>query len=390
MNTNKPPVVTSSPSTVVAYDQTHFGNAVVPPIFQNSLFVFESFTDMADTYAGKKVRPVYSRGLNPTVRAFEEKIAKLEKTEDALGFASGMAAISASVLSVVKPGDRIVAVEHLYPDAYRFFEMMLKDLNVTVDYVDGRDPDAVDKALPGAKLLYLESPTSWTFHVHDIAKLCEIARKHGAISMIDNSWASPVFQQPATLGCDVVIHSASKYLGGHSDVVAGVVASNNEFIGRLRGQILPYLGSKLSAFDAWLLLRGLRTLPARMREHQRSGLAIAQKLADHPEVVAVHHPTLGRNLPDGLTGASGLFSFEFSPRVNIPNFCDALGIFKIGVSWGGHESLVVPALVSRAQVGGPNSALRFGVPENLVRLHIGLEDAEDLWSDLSAAIDAAL
>ncbi|OSQ39813.1 aminotransferase class I/II-fold pyridoxal phosphate-dependent enzyme [Thalassospira mesophila] len=390
MNTNKPPVVTSSPSTVVAYDETHFGNAVVPPIFQNSLFVFESFADMADTYAGKKVRPVYSRGLNPTVRAFEEKIAKLEKTEDALGFASGMAAISASVLSVVKPGDRIVAVEHLYPDAYRFFEMMLKDLNVTVDYVDGRDIDAIDKALPGAKLLYLESPTSWTFHVHDIAKLCEIARKHGAISMIDNSWASPIFQQPATLGCDVVIHSASKYLGGHSDVVAGVVAASNDFIGRLRGQILPYLGSKLSAFDAWLLLRGLRTLPARMREHQRSGLAIAQKLADHPEVVAVYHPTLGRNLPDGLTGSSGLFSFEFSPRVNIPLFCDALGIFKIGVSWGGHESLVVPALVSRAQVGGPNSALRFGVPENLVRLHIGLEDADDLWSDLSAAIDAAL
>ncbi|AUG52141.1 PLP-dependent transferase [Thalassospira marina] len=390
MNTNKPRVTPASPSTTVAYDERHFANAVVPPIFQNSLFTFESFADMEETYAGKKVRPVYSRGLNPTVRAFEEKIAKLEKTDDALGFASGMAAISSSVLSVVKPGDRIVAVEHLYPDAYRFFEMMLKDLNVSVDYVDGRDTDAVAKAMPGAKLLYLESPTSWTFQVHDIAKLCDIARQHGAVSMIDNSWASPIFQQPATLGCDVVIHSASKYLGGHSDVVAGVVAGSSEFIGRLRGQILPYLGSKLSAFDAWLLLRGLRTLPARMREHQRSGLFIAQKLAEHPEVEAVLHPTLGRNLPDGLTGASGLFSLQFSSRVKIPLFCDALSIFKIGVSWGGHESLVVPALVSRAQVGGPNSALRFGVPENLVRLHVGLEDAEDLWSDLSAAIDAAL
>ncbi len=390
MNTNKPHTAPSSPSTTVAHDESHFANAVVPPIFQNSLFTFNSFADMEETYSGKKVRPVYSRGLNPTVRAFEEKIAKLEKTEDALGFASGMAAISSSVLSVVKPGDRIVSVEHVYPDAYRFFEMMLKDMNVTVDYVDGRDIDAVEKAMPGAKLFYLESPTSWTFHVHDIAKLCDIARKHGAVSMIDNSWASPIFQQPATLGCDVVIHSASKYLGGHSDVVAGVVASSSEFIGRLRGQILPYLGGKLSAFDAWLLLRGVRTLPARMREHQRSGLMIAQKLSEHPEVTAVHHPTLGRNMPNGLTGASGLFSFEFSPRVNIPLFCDALGIFKIGVSWGGHESLVVPALVTRAQVGGPNSALRFNVPENLVRLHIGLEDADDLWSDLSAAIDAAL
>ena len=390
MNTSKPHMSASSPATTVAHDEHHFANAVVPPIFQNSLFTFNSFADMEETYSGKKVRPVYGRGLNPTVRAFEEKIAKLEKTEDALGFASGMAAISSSVLSVVKPGDRIVSVEHVYPDAYRFFEMMLKDLNVSVEYVDGRDSDAVAKAMPGAKLLYLESPTSWTFHVHDIAKLCAIAREHGAVSMIDNSWASPVFQQPATLGCDVIIHSASKYLGGHSDVVAGVVAGSRDFIGRLRGQILPYLGGKLSAFDAWLLLRGLRTLPARMREHQRSGLAIAQKLAAHPEVTAVHHPTLGRNMPDGLTGASGLFSFEFSPRVNIPLFCDALGLFKIGVSWGGHESLMVPALITRAQIGGPNSALRFNVPENLVRLHVGLEDADDLWSDLSAAIDAAL
>jgi len=379
-----------SPSTRLAYDETHFANAVVPPIFQNSLFVFENFAEMVETYAGRKTRPVYSRGLNPTVRAFEEKIAALEKTEDALGTASGMAAISSAVLSVVRPGDRIVAVEHLYPDAFRFFEMFLRDMNVTVDYVDGRDIDAVRAAIPGARVLYLESPTSWTFHTHDIKTLCDIARTAGAVSIIDNSWASPIFCQPATLGCDVVVHSASKYLGGHSDVVAGVIAGSAEFIGNVRSTILPYLGAKLSAFDGWLLLRGLRTLSARMHEHERSGLAIAGFLADHPEVIAVHHPRLGGQTPPGLTGSSGLFSFEFTPNVDIPKFVDALRIFKIGVSWGGHESLIVPALVTRAQVGGPNSALRFGVPENLVRLHIGLESPEDLRADLTQAIGASL
>ncbi len=373
-NPNNHKQTVSSPESVVAYDAEHFANAVVPPIFQNSLFTFENFDEMVETYAGRKTRPVYSRGLNPTVRAFEEKIAALEKTEDALGLASGMAAISSAVLSVVKPGDRIVSVEHCYPDAFRFFEMFLRDMNVSVDYVDGRDLDAVRAILPGAKVLYLESPTSWTFHTHDIKALCQIARDHGAVSMIDNSWASPVFCQPATLGCDVVIHSASKYIGGHSDVVAGVIAGSNDFIGRVR----------------WLLLRGLRTLPARMREHQRSAMIIARKLADHPKVTAVHYPGLMDPAAPGLSGSSGLFSFEFAPEVDIPTFVDALRFFKIGVSWGGHESLIVPALVTRAQVGGPNSAMRFGVPENLVRLHIGLESADDLWSDLATAIEASL
>jgi cystathionine beta-lyase/cystathionine gamma-synthase len=389
-NPNAPKPVITAPESVVAYDTEHFANAVVPPIFQNSLFTFENCDEMIETFSGHKTRPVYSRGLNPTVRVFEEKIAALEKTEDALGLASGMAAISSAVLAVVKPGDRIVSVEHCYPDAFRFFEIFLRDMNVSVTYVDGRDPDAVRAAMPGAKILYLESPTSWTFHTHDITALCQIARDHGAVSMIDNSWASPVFCQPATLGCDVVIHSASKYIGGHSDVVAGVIAGSHAFIGRVRSSILPYLGAKLSAFDSWLLLRGLRTLAARMREHQRSAQIIARNLANHPMVSTVHYPGLMEQLPPGLSGSSGLFSFEFSPEVDIKTFVDALHFFKIGVSWGGHESLIVPALVTRAQAGGPNSALRFGVPENLVRLHIGLENVEDLWSDLATAIEASL
>ena len=155
---------------------------------------------------------------------------------------------------------------------------------MTTDYVDGRDEDAVAKALPGAALFYMESPTSWIFETHDIRALAALAKRHNVLTVIDNSWASPVFQRPITMGVDLVLHSASKYLGGHSDVVAGVVAGSNKLIGQIRSATLPYLGGKLSPFDAWLLLRGLRTLPIRMRAHEAAGLSIARRLATHDAV----------------------------------------------------------------------------------------------------------
>ena len=220
-------------SLITAHDDGNFADAVVPPIFQTSLFTFSSYDEMIASYRGEKVRPTYTRGLNPTVRLFEEMLAKLEGAEDALGFASGMAAISSAVLSFVEPGDRIVAVKHVYPDAFRLFGTILKRMKVEVTYVDGRDEEAVAKALPGAKVFYMESPTSWVMEAHDVGALAALARKHGVVSMIDNSWATPYFQQPLKLGVDLVIHSASKYLGGHSDVVAGIVAGSKEMIARL-------------------------------------------------------------------------------------------------------------------------------------------------------------
>jgi cystathionine beta-lyase/cystathionine gamma-synthase len=375
---------------IVAHDdRAQAYDAVVPPIVQTSLFTFPSMADMVETYAGRKSRPVYSRVGNPTVRAFEEKMALLEVADDAIGFPSGMAAISGAVLAFVKPGDRIVCVRHVYPDAYRLFETLLKDWDVTTVYVDGRDPEAVAAALPGARLLYLESPNSWMMEAHDVGALAALAKRHGALSLIDNSWATPVFQQPATLGVDLVIHSASKYIGGHSDVVAGVVAGRQELVDRIRSRIAPYIGAKLAPFEAWLLLRGLRTLPERVRAHEAAALILARRLAEHPMVTAVHHPALNGSLPPGLQGTTGLFSFEAREGLDIPAFCDALQFFKLGVSWGGHESLVVPALVTRVQAAGPNSALDFGVPERTIRLHVGLEGAEALWSDLAAAFAKA-
>lgn len=374
---------------IVAHDEGNAYDAVVPPIVQTSLFTFSDYDQMIAAYRGEIVRPIYTRGLNPTVRAFEEMLAKLECAEDALGFASGMAAISATVLSVVSPGDRIVAVRHVYPDAFRLFGTILKRMQIEVTYVDGRDEMAVDQALAGAKLFYMESPTSWVMEAHDVGALAKLAKRHGVVSVIDNSWASPIFQQPLTLGVDLVVHSASKYLGGHSDVVAGVVAGSNEMIARIRSETYPYLGGKLSPFDAWLLIRGLRTLPIRMKAHEASGLEIARRLQAHRAVEEVCHPGLMNQLPPGLHGTSGLFSFVLSDDVDIRAFCDRLKLFKLGVSWGGHESLIVPGEVVLQQKAQPNSAHAFGINARSVRLHVGLEGTEALWSDLQEAIDAA-
>lgn len=376
-------------AAIVAHDGPWGDNAVVPPIVQTSLFTFDSVAAMTETFCGRHVRPVYSRGDNPTVRAFEEKVAALEEAEDALAFGSGMAAISSAVMAFVSPGDVLVSTTHVYPDAFRFFERVLRRFGVAVRYADPSDRAAFAAALEGATVAYLESPNSWMMDAVPLGEVAALAREAGVLTIADNSWATPVFQRPHALGVDLVLHSASKYLSGHSDVVAGVVAGRAAHIGRLRSDVLPYFGGKLSPFEAWLLLRGLRTLPARMAEHQRTALQLAEQLQAHEGVTTVRLPGLDGTLPEGLSGTSALFSIELAAHVDVTAFCDALQIFKLGVSWGGHESLVVPALVAHAQAAEPNPARFFGVPERIVRLHAGLEGADLLWSDLAQALKNA-
>lgn len=377
-------------ATLLAHDEPFPGGAVVPPIYQTSLFTFDSYEDMADVFAGRSTKPIYSRGNNPTVMEFESKIAALEGAEAARGFSSGMAAISSTVLAFVGAGERIVAVRNCYGDAYRLFERLLPHLGIKVDYVDGSDPEAVAAALPGAAMLYLESPTSMMFELQDLEVLTAMARERGIVSVIDNSWATPLFQKPILHGVDLVMHSASKYLGGHSDTVAGVVAGSAEHIRRINERTYPYLGAKLSPFEAWLLLRGLRTLPLRLPHHMKSGLTIAERLKGHAHVERVNHPAFS-NHPGKktLAGYSGLFSFEVTNDVDVPAFTDALKLFRIGVSWGGHESLVVPALASLQQTPDANSIGRFGVSPRTIRLNVGLENVEDLWADVSRAFEEA-
>ncbi len=373
-------------SLIVCGDAEHEHDPVVGPIYQTSLFTFKNFAAMRDAFAGQSKGFIYSRVGNPTVHDFECRIAALEGAQAARGFASGMAAISATLLSIVQSGDRIVAVRHVYGDAYRFFEKLLPRFGVKVDYVDGADADAIEAALPGAKLLYLESPTSMVFELQDIPRLAAAAKAQGAVTVIDNSWSTPVFQKPILHGADLVIHSASKYIGGHSDTVAGVVAGPAAMIARINELTHPFLGAKLSPLEAFLLTRGLRTLPLRIRRHMDSGLMIASRLRQHPSVTKVHHPVYSNHPGRAtLSGFTSLFTFEVDGRIDVARFSDALKLFRMGVSWGGHESLIVPVAASLAQTPGVNSFDRFGVSPRAIRLHVGLEDPEVLWADLENA-----
>jgi len=378
-----------SDDTVLVRDENHAEGSVAPPIYQTSLFAFDSYQSMVDRFRGTTDRPVYSRVDNPTVSVLLDKMCQLEGGESALAFSSGIAAISNAILGLVQSGDRIVCVKHVYPDTYRFLRGICERFGVTTDFVDGTDLAAIEKSLPGAALLYLESPSTWVMQEQDLASIAKIAQAASVTTMVDNSWASPVFQKPLQAGIDLVVHSASKYISGHSDTVAGLLVGKQSVIDRLVSETTPYLGAKLSAQEASLLLRGLRTLPLRLQRHQESGLLIAKRLANHEFVIRVHHPGLAPKDYSLLQGYGGLFSFEVNDAVDIPTFCDSLSLIRLGVSWGGYESLVMPASVSINQAGEFSSAIDFGVSPRLIRLFVGLEDPEELWSDLSKAIAGA-
>ena len=377
-------------ATLLAHDDLTGHGPIVPPIHQTSLFAFASYDEMVRTFAGGVRQPIYSRGDNPTVQLFERKVARLERGQAARAFASGMAAISAAILAHVEAGQRIVCVRHVYPDAFRLMRRLLPRLGIETVFVDGRDLDAVERALPGAALLYLESPTSVVFETHDLAALAALARRHGVVTVCDNSWATPLFQRPLAQGVDIVVHSASKYLSGHSDTVAGIAVGGEAAIRRINALAYPFLGGKLAPLEGFLLVRGLRTLQLRMARHEATGLALARHLQAHPQVVRVNHPGLSPALPPGLAGTSGLFSVELAAGVDIPRFCDSLRLFRLGVSWGGHESLVFPNMIGVRQAGSANSLVEFGVSERLVRLHAGLEAPEALAADLDRALAAAI
>lgn len=367
------------------YDDA-FGS-VAPPIFQTSLFTFDSFKAFEDRMAGLSDSALYTRVQNPTVAAFEKLMAKAEGGEAAVGFASGMAAVSSTLLAFLKPGDRVACVTHVYPDAYRLFERLLRPFGVEVSYHEvgefAQNPDL----LAGVRLAYLESPNSVMLQTTDLAAVAAHARRHGTLTVIDNSWASPVFQRPLEQGIDIVLHSASKYLSGHSDTVAGVVVAHAELIDRIRDLTLPLLGAKLAPFEAWLLVRGLRTLDARLERHQATANLFIGRLKALPYVTHVHSP--GPESAASLSGRSGLLSVEFDASVDIPRLADGLRLFKLGVSWGGFESLMLPASVGLAQAGEQNSMQRFGVPKTLVRISLGLEAAEDLWADFNSALQSS-
>ena len=363
--------------------------SISPPIATSSTFAFRTHSELAARYRGETADPVYSRTDNPTVRLLEEKLAALEGGEDAIALGSGMAAITSAVLALVRSGDRIVAIRNSYSDAHRFFDMMLPRLGVQTSYVDANDPQALQTAITGARLFYFESPSSYVFDCCDIVGLARIARSAGAITLFDNSFASPLRQNPLTHGVDLVVHSISKYLSGHSDVVAGCVIGSSALIDVIRTGASPYLGSKLSGFEAWLVLRGLRTLPIRMEAHERTAEAVVSALCELPQVARVLRPGVSAPMPATLRGAGGLMTVEFTDAIDIPTFSDALQIFRLAVSWGGFESLALPADIALRPPEPHSRHQPLGINRRMVRLFLGLEGAEVLRADLLNAITTA-
>jgi cystathionine beta-lyase len=371
-----------------------YHGAVVPPIFETSLFTFPSYDAIDEAFSERDHRYIYSRGNNPTVTIAEEKIAFLEGGERAKLFGSGMAAISSAIFRFVKAGSHVVCVKNCYPVTFNFLTRFLPRFGVETTFVSGDDVQELEDAVrPNTSLIYLESPSSLVFSVQDLRAISNFARSKGIATVIDNSWASPVFQQPLKLGIDVVVHSASKYLSGHSDVVAGVLVSSEKICSEIEEFERAMVGGIIGPFESWLLLRGLRTLELRMKRHEENALKIAEYLSRHPKVNIVHYPGLPTSpyyaiAKQQMTGFSGLLSFELNSKLDgVKSFLNALHFFKIGVSWGGFESLAYAPMISVAKEMPEEKWKEAGIRPTLVRIAVGLENVEDLLSDLEQALN---
>ena len=365
-------------------------HAVVPPIVQSGNFSYPSVAAMRAVVQQEMERPLYTRGFNPTVGILRKKVAALEHAEDALIFSSGSAAIAAAVMSFVKAGDHIVCVNKPYSWTKKLLVELLERFDVAHTFVTGTDPEDYRRAIqPNTTFFITESPNSLTFELQDLRAVAGIAQEHGIITLCDNSFNSPLFQNPIDLGIDLVAHSATKYLNGHSDVVAGVLAGSSTHMRQVMSKEFMTLGAVPSPHDAWLLMRGLRTLELRVNRSADSAAEVATFLEAHPRIKRVYWPGLASHPQHELAKqqmkrVAGLMTIELDApdEAAVERFCDGLKRFLIAVSWGGYESLQWPVCALK----GP-SGYYTDLPFSMVRLYIGLEDPDLLIADLRQALD---
>jgi len=399
-----PPV--SSPVPQVPYDLSYILNhlgedreswrgAVSPPIYQSSIFAFPSVAAFRDGFRDEFRRTTYTRGNNPTVEILRKKVAALEGAEDCLMFGSGAGAISAAVMASVSAGDHVVCVQRPYSWTRAVIRDLLGRFGVTSTFVDGTDIGNIERALTAqTKLIVLESPNSMTFEQQDLAAVAQMARARRIRTLCDNSYATPLNQTPIALGIDMVAHSATKYLNGHSDVVAGALCASEKIIREVfRGPFMA-LGAILSPHDAWLMIRGLRTLQIRLQRVAQTTQQVLAFVKGHARVEHVYYPTDASNPQFALSqqqmrGGSGLLTLRLrvDDVAGVERFCDALKRFLMTVSWGGYESLLFPVCAvhpANAPLGGGGGSL----PLSLVRLSVGLEEPEVLIADLEQALAA--
>jgi len=379
-----------------AEDRAAYHGAIVPPIFQNSLFAFENWEAIDEAFDNRSEHFIYSRGKNPTVKMVEEKIALLANGEKAQLFPSGMAAITASCLHFLHPNDHVIAIKNLYGPASNLLKNYLaKKMNIETTFVSGKHIEEFEDAIKeNTKLIYLESPSTAVFSLQDITAVAKLAKSKGIKTMIDNTWATPIFQKPLEMGIDLEVHSYTKYLGGHSDLIGGVVIGGEKDVDEIFHNEYELLGAKTAPMEAWLLLRSLRTLTMRIEKHQQNALAIAQFLEKHSKVASVRYPGL-KSFPQyelgqkQMKGYTGLMSFNLKTDKlkEIKSFVNDLKIFQIGVSWGGHESLVYVPAISYLKELDVKQFKNMGISLSDIRISVGLEHASDLIDDLDSSLN---
>jgi cystathionine gamma-lyase/cystathionine beta-lyase/cystathionine gamma-lyase/homocysteine desulfhydrase len=357
--------------------------SVAVPIYQTSTYVMDEL--------GKHKGFEYARVQNPTRTALEDNVASLESGVSGHAFASGMAAISA-ILTLVEAGDHVVATANVYGGTYRLFTQVLERYDLSFSWVDTSDLANVESAMTDkTKMLFLETPTNPMMGITDLAAASEIAHARGALVVVDNTFMSPYFQRPLELGADIVVHSATKFLNGHSDSLGGVVAVAGEKEAEWLAFIQKSAGAVLSPFDSFLVLRGIKTLPVRMEQHERSGRAVAEFLAGHDKVNRVFYPGLpdhpGHELQQRQSGGFGaLISFDLGSHAGAKAFLDGLEVMSLAESLGGVETLISqPATMTHASVPTEERA-KLGITDGLVRVSVGLEDSDDLLADLEQAL----
>jgi cystathionine beta-lyase/cystathionine gamma-synthase len=375
----------------LAEDRQQYFNAVAPPIIQTSNFVFDTVDEMRNAFYDEYSTYLYSRGLNPTVDILRKKLAALDNAEDCLVFNSGAAAIFAAVLANVKAGDNIISVDKPYTWAKKMFDKILPRFGITTTYIDGRNIENFATALqPNTTVIYLESPNSWDYAIQPLKAVAALAKANNIVTIIDNSYCTPLYQQPINDGIDLSLQSATKYIGGHSDTLAGVLSGSKRMIEKIFNSEFNTIGSGISPFNAWLIIRGLRTLPMRLRHITQTTQTIVAYLKNHPKVEQVLFP-FDPAFPQydlamqQMQGACGLLSFYIKTTDvhQIVAFCEHLQHIKMAVSWGGHESLIIPKCATIQ----PHLYNATNKDHRMLRLYVGLEDAPYIMKDLDKGFE---
>lgn len=359
--------------------------AIMTPVYMSSTYVQES----PGVHKGWE----YSRTHNPTRRAFENCLASLEGGSHGFAFASGCAA-STTILHFMRQGDHVIAGDDMYGGTFRLFDKVLSHNGIQFSYTDLTDPTNFAKAIrPNTKMVWLETPTNPTLKLFDIRKISAEAKKHGILVVVDNTFMSPYFQRPLSLGADMVVHSVTKYIGGHSDVVGGAVVTNRAEIAEKLQFLSNSMGGIMSPFDSFMCLRSLKTLPLRMKAHEANATAIAKFLESHPKVAKVIYPGLPSHpqyslAKEQMLGMGGMITFYIKGGLEAArNFLESVSVFSLAESLGGVESLVEhPAIMTHASVPAENRKA-LGIDDSLIRLSVGVEELEDLMADLNFAFE---